>query len=129
MSEPTVVVVTTEAPSSDASEVPPPSSVTGETATAILPELVSLAATVGTLEAKVASLEEKSVAAVAATEAAQLTADVALTVAASEPATPEPEPEVAAVTEVTVPPSGAAEDGPAKTPAQARPWLSRMLFG
>lgn len=127
--EATEIIVSVEVPPTPEPEVPPPSSVTGETVPAMLPELVSLAATVGSLEAKVQQLEAKALESEQATEAAQLTADVALTVAATAP-TPEPEPEAeaSAVTEVTVP-SSAVVDGPAKTPATARPWWSRALLG
>lgn len=127
--ETTEIVVTVETPT-PAENNPPSTSSHGETTPAAA-AAVDLALTVGSLVERVSQLEtsqtETEATAEAAAEAAQAAVSIALTTPAAEPM-PEPEPEAEAVTLVEIP-SSAAEDAPAKTPAQARSFLSRLLLG
>lgn len=129
-----VTVVAVEVPQLEApaTNEPPATPTHGETAPATA--TVDLALTVGSLQTEVQQLreriEETETTAEAAQQSAQLATDLALSAPTIE-ATPEPtEPEAEAVTLVEVPnPSSADADAPAKTPATARGFLHRMLFG
>lgn len=129
MANETEITVTVETP--EPTETPPATPAHGETTPAAA-AAVELALTVGSLTERVNQLEasqtETEATAEAAAEAAQAAVSIALTTPAPTPE-PEPEPEAEAVTLVEVPPSSAAVDGPVKTPATARSFLSRLLLG